>query len=451
MDISHPENPEPPTTFIGIDFTCSYSPAGATDNAGAVFCTQGYIKLQYCNIYNNRSDGSSSGDGLAAGIGIRGGTYHIIDCNIYNNKAYQSGAGFRATSRDKRISCGAIERCYFGNNEVSSRYGGAIAFTAGDSHWIVNSTIVGNKALAEGAGVSLNASHFDANNKAGYVDERAVHIINSTIAGNICTGNTADLYEEGKNPGSWLGSQIRIEADPALEICNSIIVGKEDDGTIAKAALALKGSITSSTDAYINSYGGSILGTFAAVYEPTIKINWTADNMDGTTPITYAKVFGDTEVANNGGFTKTLIPRSTILNELDNYPLYGYEVGDYVDGLVKKGHTLPVEIDFTVDQTGEKRDVSENGETAPGAYDYLIKRSLSGIDNVAASAKAVSPLKAIGNNIWATTSGNDAAIAVYNLAGERITSVSASSIDLSAMAVGVYVITVDGTACKVLR
>jgi hypothetical protein len=29
--------------------------------------------------------------------------------------------------------------------------------------------------------------------------------------------------------------------------------------------------------------------------------------------------------------------------------------------------------------------------------------------------------------------------------------VSASSIDLSAMAVGVYVITVDGTACKVLR
>ncbi len=40
MDISHPENPEPATTFIGIDFTNSYSPAGSKDAAGAVHCTQ---------------------------------------------------------------------------------------------------------------------------------------------------------------------------------------------------------------------------------------------------------------------------------------------------------------------------------------------------------------------------------------------------------------------------
>ena len=92
MDISHPENPEPATTFIGIDFTNSYSPAGSKDAAGAVHCTQGRIALQYCNIYSNVSEGEGSGDGIAAGIGIRGGRYHIMDCNIYGNKAIQTGA-----------------------------------------------------------------------------------------------------------------------------------------------------------------------------------------------------------------------------------------------------------------------------------------------------------------------------------------------------------------------
>ena len=76
---------------------------------------------------------------------------------------------------------------------MSGKYGGAISYSAGDSHWLINTTIVGNKAQAEGAGVALNGSVFDGTNKAGAVDERPLRIINCTIAGNVCTADPADL------------------------------------------------------------------------------------------------------------------------------------------------------------------------------------------------------------------------------------------------------------------
>ena len=443
MDISHPENPEPATTFIGIDFTNSYSPTGSKDAAGAVHCTQGRIALQYCNIYGNVSEGEGSGDGIAAGIGIRGGRYHIMDCNIYGNKAIQTGAGLRVTSRDKSIGRGIVERCYFGDNEVSGKYGGAISYSAGDSHWLINTTIVGNKAQAEGAGVALNGSVFDGTNKAGAVDERPLRIINCTIAGNVCTADPADLYKEGSNPGSWLGSQIRLAADPAVEICNSIIVGAEDDGTIAKAAIVLKDDEKVPDKAYLNSYGGSILGTFATTMAaPTIRISWLADNMDEANPYTYAKVFGTAVPDFNGGFTKTLIPRKEILDEIGTYPLYGFEIKDFVDGLVNAGHKLPYDITIDADQTGEKRDMTETGETAPGAYDYFIAHGSSGIADIAAgAAEGIVPA---GRLAWKTADGRNAAFAVYNMAGSLVKAVTAASVDISDLHRGIYVIT-DGT------
>ena len=95
-----------------------------------------------------------------------------------------------------------------------------------------------HKAFYEGAGVCANGSSFDD-------DVRAVHIINCTIAGNACSADPSELYAEDTetgtvtNPGSWLGSQIRIACDPAVNICNSIIVGRDDDGAVAKAAIVL--------------------------------------------------------------------------------------------------------------------------------------------------------------------------------------------------------------------
>lgn len=60
--------------------------------------------------------------------------------------------------RSSKKANGVIERCYFGNNEVESRYGGAIAQSSGENMWIINSTIVDNKAFYEGAGVCANGS-----------------------------------------------------------------------------------------------------------------------------------------------------------------------------------------------------------------------------------------------------------------------------------------------------
>ena len=61
--------------------------------------------------------------------------------------------------------------------------------------WIINSTIVDNKAFYEGAGICANGSSFDD-------DVRAVHIINCTIAGNTCAADPSELYAEDTETGT---------------------------------------------------------------------------------------------------------------------------------------------------------------------------------------------------------------------------------------------------------
>ncbi len=439
--------------LIGIDFTCSYSPEGSTNASGAVYCTQGAIELQYCNVYNNVSKGEGSGDGIGAGIHVYGGLYHIKDCNVYNNKANKTGAGFRCTSRGAKKANGVIERCYFGNNEVESRYGGAIAHSSGENMWIVNSTIVDNKAFYEGAGVCANGSTFDD-------DVRAVHIINCTIAGNTCSADPSELYAQDTetgtvtNPGSWLGSQVRIACDPAVDICNSIIVGRDDDGTIAKAALVLTGKEKAPTSAYLKSYGGSVMGTFGSVMEsPTIAIDWKNDHMDAKSPNTYSKIFGTNTAGENGGFTKTLKPVDNgILDQIGAYSLYGFELGEYIETLKKEGKYLPFEIDVTVDQTGSKRSQEEvNGETAPGAYDFLADHG-TGIANTTSSTPSLK-LQTSGDGIYQVVGlTGQATIYLYNLQGIRIQSITRSNtIDLRDLAKGIYMVNVNGQTFKVAR
>ncbi len=439
--------------LIGIDFTCSYSPEGSTNASGAVYCTQGAIELQYCNVYNNVSKGEGSGDGIGAGIHVYGGLYHIKDCNVYNNKANKTGAGFRCTSRGAKKANGVIERCYFGNNEVESRYGGAIAHSSGENMWIVNSTIIDNKAFYEGAGVCANGSTFND-------DVRAVHIINCTIAGNTCSADPSELYAQDTetgtvtNPGSWLGSQVRIACDPAVDICNSIIVGRDDDGTIAKAALVLTGKEKAPTSAYLKSYGGSVMGTFGSVMEsPTIAIDWKNDHMDAKSPNTYSKIFGTNTAGENGGFTKTLKPVDNgILDQIGAYSLYGFELGEYIETLKKEGKYLPFEIDVTVDQTGSKRSQEEvNGETAPGAYDFLADHG-TGIANTTSSTPSLK-LQTSGDGIYQVVGlTGQATIYLYNLQGIRIQSITRSNtIDLRDLAKGIYMVNVNGQTFKVAR
>lgn len=435
---------------VGIDFTCSYSPEGSTNYSGAVFCRQGAIEMQYCNVYNNESVGEGSGDGIGAGIHIFGAEYHIKDCNIYNNKANKTGAGFRCTNNGARHCNGVIERCYFGNNELAGKWGAAISQSSGDRMMILNSTIVDNKAYAEGAGISANGATFPD-------DVRSVIIINSTIAGNVCTANPEDLYAQGEtgvtNPGSWLGSQVRFMCDPAVDIYNSIIVGKDDDGTVARAAFMLGGTEKDPASAWLTSGGGNILGTFATVMEsPTIKLNWSEDYMDATSPYTYDKVFGNAVAQNNGGFTKTLKPIDGLLDKIGGFARWGFEIVDYVKALSDAGKTVPswVTIDATVDQTGAKRSQDlDKGDTAPGAFDYFAQHE-SGIDDVI-STTAVLKLQAEGDGLY-TISGveGDAAVKVYNMQGALLKT-SGEQVDLSMMGKGVYLLNVNGQTFKVVR
>ena len=251
-----------------------------------------------------------------------------------------------------------------------------------------------------------------------------------------------------------MGSQIRIACDPAVNICNSIIVGREDDGTVAKAAIVLTGTEKTPSSAYLNSYGGSILGTFGSVMNsPTIAINWNNDHMDGSNPNTYSKIFGTTTAGENGGFTKTLKPVDNgILDQLGVYALYGFELGEYIKTLKDEGKYLPFEIDVTVDQTGSKRSQEEiNGETAPGAYDFLTNHG-TGITDTNSPMSSLK-LQVSGDGIYQIVGLTDnATIHIYNLQGIRIRSITqGNTIDLRDLTKGIYMANVNGQTFKVAR
>ena len=175
--------------------------------------------------------------------------------------------------------------------------------------------------------------------------------------------------------------------------------------------------------------------------------------MDGSKPNTYSKIFGTTTAGENGGFTKTLKPVDNgILDQLGVYALYGFELGEYIKTLKDEGKYLPFEIDVTVDQTGSKRSQEEiNGETAPGAYDFLTNHG-TGITDTNSPMSSLK-LQVSGDGIYQIVGLTDnATIHIYNLQGIRIRSITqGNTIDLRDLTKGIYMANVNGQTFKVAR
>ena len=141
-----------------------------------------------------------------------------------------------------------------------------------------------------------------------------------------------------------------------------------------------------------------------------------------------------------------------ILDRLGVYALYGFEIGEYIKMLKEEGKYLPFEIDVTVDQTGSSRSQKEiDGETAPGAYDFLGEHG-TGIVDVNSPTDALE-LQVSGDGIYRITGlVGPATIYVYDVQGLRIRSIDQSDkIDLRDLAKGIYMVSVNGQTFKVAR
>lgn len=395
-----------PLTFHGFEFKCAYNEsewpsseaADAMTGWGALSVVQGWLELYNCDVHDTYA-------AKASGMSVYGSLYNLRDCRFYNNHANQTGAALRVNiNTDIRYSRGTVERCAFYNNTLDDRYGAAIALTAGEMY-IVNSTVSGNTSYAEGGGVVANG---DKN------ATRKLHIINSTIAGNTCTADPTELYKtdaetgEVTNPGSLVGTDLRIAADANFNMFNSIVVGRTDDGTVAKAPIVMKDAAKGEAAPLFEprcefenfNITGSCLPLIEAEKWSYIK-KGTTNSMQAAN--TFAALFGEQDI--NASADKVLVPNKTYIEGLaaqEFYPPYVADVNTYAAQLateplfVTTGYQVP---DLTVDQTGAKRNANDDADYCPGAFDAFA--NTTGIAGVQALKPAAQKY-------------------MYNLQGQRV-------------------------------
>lgn len=395
-----------PLTFYGFEFKCAYNEsewpsseaADAMTGWGALSVVQGWLELYNCDVHDTYA-------AKASGMSVYGSLYNLRDCRFYNNHANQTGAALRVNiNTDIRYSRGTVERCAFYNNTLDDRYGAAIALTAGEMY-IINSTVSGNTSYAEGGGVVANG---DKN------ATRKLHIICSTIAGNTCTADPTELYKtdsetgEVTNPGSLVGTDLRIAADANFNMYNSIVVGRTDDGTVAYAPIVMKDAAKGEAAPLFEprcefenfNITGSCLPLIEAEKWSYIK-KGTTNSMQAAN--TFAALFGEQDI--NASADKVLVPSKTYIEGLaaqEFYPPYVADVNTYAAQLATEplfattGYKVP---DLTVDQTGAKRNANDDADYCPGAFDAFA--NTTGIAGVQALKPAAQKY-------------------MYNLQGQRV-------------------------------
>ena len=327
-----------PFVIQGIEFMGAYD-ATSTKTHGALQLNNcGDVTVKQCRFYNNTTD--AAGYGGMAITSYRSSLY-LLDSEITHNSAVQRGGAIYVHVDGTTYTKGytVIERCLIADNKVTDAslpLGSAICYTHGPALWIVNSTITGNESASGGA-VFINGA--DTNWK------RVLNIVGSTIAGNIG------------------GNQIASTQGAVMHIANSYIVGHEDDGTTAKAAIAVTGA-TESNLFELTSKGYNIIGGYAnALTNATLVPTWDATDSQNENNI-YSTVFG-TNILTDGVISPVVKTAGA--------------TGSALVSAMAKYDLATARANLTVDQLGTAR---ETGMTA-GAYAVNVTTGIHKVENPA--------------------------------------------------------------------
>lgn len=325
-----------PFVIQGIEFTSCFD-STSTKTHGAVQLNNCYdVTIKNCRFYNNNTP--ISGYGGMAFTSYRS-TAFVQDCEFTDNAAVQRGGAVYVWGDGTDYTKGytVFERCLFSGNKVtdeSKPLGSAIFYSHSPALWLVNCTITGNDAPSGGA-VFVNG--------ADKSWRREAYVIGCTIAGN----------------------QINMSQGARLFLADSYIVGNEDDGTTAKAAIAVTGT-SESTEFSIVSKGCNIIGGYAnqvaqAAYVPS----WDATDQQGSGNL-YSTVFG------TNGLTDGVI--TPVVKTL------GYEGSALKTAVTDAGWDAETaRVDLTVDQKGVTRGA---GATA-GAYAVNVTTGIGAVTSAA--------------------------------------------------------------------
>jgi len=285
-----PATADEPVRLTGLDFTGAYNPASAPSTApiGALwFRDRKDVVVSNCRFYGNVSDTDYGGMALTSETS----TVRLVDCEFYGNRAGARGGAIRMSSKSQTEGYTTLERCAVYDNSVTNKtlangLGSAVCMQHGQALYIVNSTISGNISETGGA-------VFSNGDDGTY--RRAIYVVNSTIAGNT-------------------GNQIQMTQGANLYLLNSIVVGKEADGSIANAAIAITGT-AEKTAFDVTSKGYNMLGNYMNQVSNASKVPvW-----DGSDAIsvnnTYESLFGDNKLQ-DGVIVPLHVPNGATIPEL---------------------------------------------------------------------------------------------------------------------------------------
>jgi len=255
-----------PFVIQGIDFTGCYDATKDNRSHGGLYVDNSYdVTLKNCHFYGNKCVKPDQYGGMA--LTAYRSTVFVQDCQFTDNTAYQRGGAVYVYSNASTKGLTVFERCLFSGNSAtaeSTPFGSAINYTHGPGLWLVNCTVANNTAQSGGA-IYVNG--------ADDTYTRNTYIIGSTIAGN--TG----------------GNQINMSQGAHLFLADSYVVGSEDDGTTAKAAIAITGDKESAKFSIV-SKGHNIIGGYANQVENATNVpSWDATDSHASTNL-YSTVFG---------------------------------------------------------------------------------------------------------------------------------------------------------------
>lgn len=395
-------------SISGVTVRDAYYTGESTYKGSAIFVVQANVDFDFCKFINNETT-------VGGGVVCCQGSHTIFrDCIWRNNKGTNSGVGLLSRQHnggsgetETRRGVTIVDRCEFTDNTVAepnnsnkARYGGAIALSDwGGTMYINNTTVTGSHISWAGAMGRFGTGSI-------------LYSTNNTFYDCTCS------YDVRHS-----GSIISMGDKSHLYAANTISVNPVDgfEGMLATNFIQTD-KCTFDTKGY--NVWGSTFNNSATPFAATDNVN-----KDNTTAV----VFGTNTALEVGG-TRVIAPlesfRGVVLADIET---------------AAKAWEMPVEIDVTVDQRGAKRPAS----TIPGAYDVLAEKQ-SGVEAIAAAASDFT-LKALGADKF-MVSGADGAVAVYDLGGRKVLAAAVAEggiLDLSTLAAGIYVVSLDGKAVKV--
>lgn len=392
---------------------CYYSGTNAYE-AGAICadCTQS-VTLRNCTFTGNECV-----NGGGAAFSNSGSKSYLKDCIIENNKTGDAGAAVRSTKRGSAAAyftaSVTIERSLLADNELtkvpaagaSVSGGSAIRLSSGDM-WILNSTIANNKGY----------------NKA------AIDMDSGT---NLYVGSSTIANNQNANTSAPLGSAIHATTLATIKILNSILVGVKGS---TEPVVYFEGLPTKSSSQFVSS-GANIVGACTFVggdgFVDDQQSIWDTQYDDQKASNTYENLFGNNTLADNGGFSKTLVLTS---------PKSLFEVS-WIEGFFTQEYNCPFEVDESVDQ----RNVIRSANTIVGAYDSAITpNSTQDVVN-----ESNLTLIYYGNSIY-SIKGATSVINVLDINGRFIKIEKENIVDMSNLPKGFYLLSTKGKTFKIIH